>query len=400
MIPRILRTLCVQMVAILLVAPSAQGQTGSKADSVPAIDKLKTPQSPAFVILGLSPANIVHPTTPASVATSLMSSLNSAPGGQPLLPKQFGLEVAPFWLAGHPTLTLTRLEAQTTLGGTMGHVLSALWANAVQTLTVGVAASDSAFKTAGPSPADTSVFRLGFSVRASPIRGRWVAGCVDSLEAVLARLSSQVGARVAAAIAADPTLAGDSARLEKVNQKALAASRAEADSTLRSSQGNCLSVRRGLSVDLAVAGIGRFAQQTMEAGRIGGYAGWATLNYDWDNVSALGVARLGKAGRGASLLNQSYTDLGARLIGKWSDYALSAEAVNRATRQSGTSGHSWRLDVGFDVKVSSTLWLNTSFGRDFLAGTSHPLLAMANLQWNFGQPDIQAPSKGIPGGRP
>ena len=264
MTPRILRALCVPAVVILLVAPSAQGQTGSKADSVPAIDKLKTPQSPAFVILGLSPANIVHPTTPASVATSLMSSLNSAPGGQPLLPKQFGLEAAPFWLAGHPTLTLTRLQEQTTLGGPMGHVLSALWANTVQTLTVGVAASDSAFKTPGPSPADTSVFRLGFSVRASPIRGRWVAGCVDSLEAVLARLSAQVGATVAAAIAADPTLAGDNARLEKVNQKALAASRAEADSTLKSSQG-------------------------------------------------------------------------------------------------GTPGHSWRLDVGFDVKVSSTLWPNTSF---------------------------------------
>jgi hypothetical protein len=153
-----------------------------------------------------------------------------------------------------------------------------------------------------------------------------------------------------------------------------------------------MTVRRGFSIDLAAAGVSRFQQQVVEGGRLAGYAAWGTFAWTEQNFGLLGVTRVGKLGTAGQLLNQSFTDVGGRAIVKWSNYAISAEAVHRAVAtQDSTSGNSWRIASGFDAKVTSTIWLNLTYGRDFRSGMTHPLLALADLQWNFGSPTVQTP---------
>src|SRR5574340_1225846 len=59
------------------------------------INDIQTPQSPAFVLLGIEPNSISKPTTPRAVAASFVSAVQQ--GG--------ALEMAPYGLASHPNLT-------------------------------------------------------------------------------------------------------------------------------------------------------------------------------------------------------------------------------------------------------------------------------------------------------
>lgn len=57
------------------------------------INELKTPTSPGFQILDLSPSNIERPTNPKSFALSLMTLTNNGNA----IPKNFAMEVSPYW---------------------------------------------------------------------------------------------------------------------------------------------------------------------------------------------------------------------------------------------------------------------------------------------------------------
>jgi hypothetical protein len=62
---------------------------------VPKVDELNIPTSPAFVLLGKSPANIEKPVNPKALALSLINAGES--GG--------AIEFAPFWLTDQPKYT-------------------------------------------------------------------------------------------------------------------------------------------------------------------------------------------------------------------------------------------------------------------------------------------------------
>lgn len=65
------------------------------------IDDLKAPSSPAFIILGINPTSIERPATPRALGFSLLNTFTSLN----VIPKNFALEVTPYWLYSHPELT-------------------------------------------------------------------------------------------------------------------------------------------------------------------------------------------------------------------------------------------------------------------------------------------------------
>ena len=78
-------------------AAAADGPSGPSSSSciqggACTVDGLKTPTSPAFVLIGASPTQVERPTTPQDVALTLYNAVQFAGG----LPKNFVLEVAPF----------------------------------------------------------------------------------------------------------------------------------------------------------------------------------------------------------------------------------------------------------------------------------------------------------------
>jgi hypothetical protein len=381
-----LRLSCLLLTVAQLNAPAVAQPTSAAAkagagiatalSNIPEIDKLRTPVSPAFELLGVTPTAIEKPTTPSAVATSLLSSFVS--GNQAILPRQYALDVAPFWLVSHPTLTLT---AAARSGGNDG-TFRILWSNIEQTFTVGLAAADSAFKGTTTPAVDTSISRLGFSVRFSPVRGHLLQGCIEVVEAPLTAMSAAVSRRIVQIIAKSPALTAE--QIEDSTIKIQKEVRKDFADQLADPRRECLATRRGFIVDMAAATIGRYPGQSFDRGRLSAYSGWVTAGYAAENLSALGVLRAGKDGDGDRFLGRSFTDVGARLVGAWDQYALSTEAVNRAVRESAGNDNSWRVTAGFDMKISSKVWLNTSFGHDFKAKDARSLLALANLQWSFG----------------
>src|SRR5206468_3577701 len=84
------------MPALLCVAPLA----AQIPDAPAAYNQLRTPTSPAFVVLGVTPTAVERPNTPADIAFSILNSS----GALTSLPKDVAIEFSPYWLFGHPKL--------------------------------------------------------------------------------------------------------------------------------------------------------------------------------------------------------------------------------------------------------------------------------------------------------
>jgi hypothetical protein len=123
--PRRVYLLAGAILCQLIVASNA------RSDDTPSLNSLVTPDSPAFVILGVSPTAIQRPTTPKALATSLLSAFSST--GQTLVPN-YALEVAPYWLESHPQTTWAEVAKNS-------------FATPLQTLTLSFATSSSSSPT-------------------------------------------------------------------------------------------------------------------------------------------------------------------------------------------------------------------------------------------------------------
>lgn len=83
--------------------PAPTADTVAEAASIPEYDRIRTPASPAFSILGVSPTDIERPNTPRDFAITVASTLES--GADLLVPRNVAVEVAPYWFVGHKRST-------------------------------------------------------------------------------------------------------------------------------------------------------------------------------------------------------------------------------------------------------------------------------------------------------
>jgi uncharacterized protein (UPF0335 family) len=97
-----LKKFCLALVLFGVCAADALAQSGKKVT----IDDLSAPQSPAFVLLGVSPTSVDRPDTPKSLAVSFVDKVTTANG----FPRNYALQVAPYWLASHPNLQFAEYQ--------------------------------------------------------------------------------------------------------------------------------------------------------------------------------------------------------------------------------------------------------------------------------------------------
>lgn len=106
--------------------------------------------------------------------------------------------------------------------------------------------------------------------------------------------------------------------------------------------------------------------------------------------SLLAVFRF-QAGRGAvddRFQQTTSYDYGARLAFAYERMGVSAEATRRfrelRTRMTADSDQKlYRMALSVDYRLSGGVWFTATFGKDFGSPDSTPLLALANVQWNF-----------------
>ncbi len=356
----------------------------------PDFNRLKTPESPAFAILGTVPSEVQRPTSPRGFAVSFLDALQGQRESS-LIPSSFAVEVNPFWWSSHPEITFEEYEK----GG-----LPSLW----RTLTVSMATTDQPLPVPGDEPG-ASFRRIGIGLRSTVFGTQDREPCVDRILDVASTLSDAVAGGVALAIVQDPGLAERAADLEALREELFEGARAglsrEDQATLQSVE-SCtdeIADRTGFVMGIAAAGALGFLppgdpgspvpEPTSELNTFGL---WITPSYLMGSFSGVTLLRARWNELGAE--DAAFAlDLGGRAIYSSGRFAASAEGVYRRRDLEGETREEWRAAVVLDVRVSDDLWLTSTFGRDFEPGASGSLIALANLQWAFGKP----PPRPIPG---
>jgi hypothetical protein len=361
------RLLVLLSAALLEVAGTAAAQ------EIPEFNKLRTPTSPAFVVLGTTPAEVQRPNTPSSFAFSLLQGVSSglAAGGD------FAVEVAPYWLVSHPGLTLDEYYA----GG---------WANNLARTATLSFATVTAEDAAAPSGKSRNL-GLGFRARLLDVTSP-SADCavqMDSIGVDLMNLATAINVPIAQEFqGADVNDPATAARIEERKevlfhqflQQSLNARQKQRLSADVQACAHELSAREGFQMDFAGAAAWHLPNQEPGLANLSGGAVWLTPSFTGRNFSWVGVGRYrwNQDTDGENLI-----DAGLRGIYAWSDYGLSMELVARHPTENGED--TYRVSLISDIMLSKDLWLTTSFGRDFTHEDSNSLFAIANLQWNIGK---------------
>jgi hypothetical protein len=353
-------------------------------------DDLRTPIAPAFALLDAAPTTIDRPQSARALTLNLFSALREGEG----LPRNYALDVTPFWLRSHPTLTFDDYYHPT------------LMQSLARTFAVSVATTS----TEAADPAVPGVTSLGFGVRALVAQGR----AHPALEAARADLMSVMTQQA--------ELDDEIVNLEFKHDAAVAAGRlddarklkdaiatAQRDTTVRrdelSAEARAIALRIqgldkdrvGLVISVAAAHVVDFPGERFQDAEAARWGLWVTPTYRMlacgldatadcaATLDVMGVARILADRRGTA--DDSTWDIGGRIL--WQptrEFALSAELVRRGALNAAGGDGSMRSVGLLEYRVRDDLVLFGSFGRDFDAEPDgRTLVSLLGLNLGFGR---------------
>jgi hypothetical protein len=374
--------------ATLAVAPpAARGQ-----DSLPALNSLRTPASPAFVLLGIAPTAVERPATPADLAFSVLNQSSDLSH----LPRDAALEFSPYWLMGHPRLTW-RADSVRTVGASLR-----------RTFTV-------SFATADLGTDIRPVRGLALGLRASPLSGHLAdsaAARYQRLEALLTAESAVLDSLTAAkreslnqeirraqgdtARVAELTRAkGEAAAAALTDPRYLAAvTRTEAALRAQNESRGALGERQGFVMEVAGGLVWAAPGGAADSARIARWGGWVTAGYEGPRWSFLMVNRILGARADSGLGTGDpfdALDVGVRLLHASDRYAVSAEAAFRVFTERGAPDNQYRIAAVLDYEMRQGIWLTATFGRDYAGAGPGSLLAQFGLSLDFAGQRLPVP---------
>ena len=367
-----------------------------KGADLPDFDKVRTPDSPAFTLLEVSPTQIERPTTPKQL-TAVMSKFVS--DGNAVVPKNLAVEFSPYGLLGAvpsvrdylargwrrqaiQNLTFSVATASTTrdvtddMGVTTTHTDSSLAIGA-----------RTHFKLTGKAAYECSEQDLVALIDIA--KSEAVSNSPDGI-ALLRSAAQEIAA--AAQRRAPP------AEIEALRTKLTADTLALKTKIVVSGDkiaSLCIrevgSVHRGWLMEFAGATGFGFPDDVAKEGRYLRASLWTDIAYESDHFSLVFLVRgLDDKSSGR---HDYLGDLGARGILAKDAYAVSLEAIWRhaidRSEMSTASSDTFRVALALDIHVWSTTWLTLAFGRDFASSEPGSLFSLANLKYGVGDPKVK-----------
>ena len=286
---------------LLILLCTFLSQVGFAQRESISIDQLQVPSSPAFNILDISPNSIDRPKNPTDFALAL----GNATSGFSTIPKNYAIEVAPFWIVGKNNAT------------SKDFIANNLGKNILQTATFSLGTSDA------KSLVDSSEFRkLAFALKFSISRGEvgtdfktWG----DSVYRCLGRISMLIGEPLATLTNSDKKLrswhdslllttltADDRSRIQNsMNMRSgELQSNAEkwAQDSIKNYNENVAVLkalmsrtdfrRYGFKLDYAVGAAWDYPDSSFDRSYISKFSTWVTLGYEKEQgINWLGVLR-------------------------------------------------------------------------------------------------------------
>lgn len=341
--------------------------TEAAIQQVPEADKLRSPDAPAFAILGASPTEIQKPTTPRDLAVSLSAFLDEQGGLQ--LPDNLALQVAPYWVA----------QGKVPSSDYAATGASQLWKNF--SLSLATASADGA-------PAR----ELGAGVSTHYAFDEAQVRC-ETYDAALVRLAEETSLALTdeemQALSAEHP---DDASLASILQVRKARRAAGLDKALDQARLACAkaSAARTRVLSASAALRWRFPGAAAEDGDLISQAYWLTYAHTANPLTALvlGRVRLDEAQMGWD----GFLDAGARAVIARDAYAASLEVVaRRQFAGAGADGADTLLRVSLLVEylVKDDSWLTVTFGKEFAAADAGSLFSLVNLTTTFGEHRVE-----------
>lgn len=360
----------VALSAFGIAAPLLASATPARADALPALDTVVTPDSPAFVQIGVSPTQIQRPTDPRAFAAAIVPAVLTQNGFG--IPASFALEAAPYWWQSHPTLRREEFQR-----GNLGAIYRNFSLSIASTLATGGTPSASASAStstsaSAPGPVPKAAFGMHTTL--------WHGTPSDEAEcqAQLAKEGALYHAAMEAAVLKNPTPTPD--ELKKMDRDATAAVNA-ADAPCV----NAWSVHRTFVLDAAAALSLAMPDNTFDHAKVSGYSGWLTgAAVPVADLSLMLLARYFADGiEGPS--EQRTLDGGGRATYTWDRFGVGLEGLYRGYLTGSARDHKYaiRLTLTLDVMLSERLWLTVTAGRDYAPLGADPLLSLAGLKWNI-----------------
>ncbi len=331
--------------------------------TVPSIDNIRTPNSPAFTVLGVQPTSIERPSTPAD----LTLALDNATEGFTSFPKNFAIEVSPYWMGKAARSTTWREDVDRSLEESLMRTLSLSFATTSKTI-------------------DEKEMRgLSYGVRCFLFSGKMAKKSVESIESIEKDLSNY-------SKAFQQANAEELRQLENVMQSEMIEALEDetkqqkilAEYNRRRSELNQENVRRineleatvdedavqqfapqreGFMLELAYAGAHQNSETDNDLQKRA-QAFWVTPSFTMNNVTLLGVFRTQK-----DSLDQRSQEYGLRLLYGESRFTVSIEYLNgKYMEEENVAGikleNRERLSVLVEYAVDEHISMYLAFGED------------------------------------
>src|SRR5687768_15975001 len=91
---------------IILALVLALGSVASSPAQTVSVDDLSAPTTPAFVLLGVSPASVERPESGKAFIFNAINKLTSSGG----LPEDYAFELTPFWMKSNRNLSFAEYK--------------------------------------------------------------------------------------------------------------------------------------------------------------------------------------------------------------------------------------------------------------------------------------------------
>ncbi len=305
------------------------------------VKDIQTPVAPAFILLGVEPTSIDQPKTPRSFVLSL---LNARPVND-FIPRDYAMQVVPYWLNSHPSLTFDDYYNATV-------IQTLLQTTVISIATTKISNFDSL----------SSGTSLGLGLNAMFIQGKAHPKLSDSKNQLVAILDSM-------------NRTEDSTKIKILMNRA---------------KGIALEIQKmdkqrvGFRAECAGGSIINFPNDKFENGKMTRYGVWVLPAYRISNPT-LDVIALGRYIHNESDSSENYFDFGGRIVSETSDFTLSGEFVYRLIkRQYNQNDKSYRANVALEYQINPSIRVIGSFGRNFKTN-ERDLIASLGVNLGFGQ---------------
>lgn len=367
---------------IILAVALVLGSVVSALAQAVTVDELSAPTTPAFVLLGVSPASVERPESGKAFIFNAINQLSSSDG----LPRHYSLELTPFWIRSNRSLSFAEYQRPT------------LWHGIGQSLRISVATAPIPGATKGADPLGTKL-AIGFNTkvrngRPNPTMNRSLEALYAKNKALLVldreleKLEEALEAREAGSAIFSLERDITRKRAEIANQEAEITTATLLIQTLDAQRvGFFLTIAAGQAWDFA-------ADDTTNA--IANRRGvWITPAYRKFRCEEGCEASFDLIGVGRYLKDpdtDGMFDYGGRLVWRpTKQFNSSFELIRRmAPATSGASGESTedsnRAAGLLEYRIREDLILYGTFGQDFKKVTgAKPLVSLLGLNIGFGQ---------------